>query len=369
MKPQYLFLGLFALLAVAGYFLTWGEWKGPLPPGMGPAEGWRRATVPATYAIDLETGAVRDSKEPARDVWWEAKTQTEFCLCPYRFNNRDVVFAPVPAADLEALGADRAATLQYSDDGFPLQSDARESVPGLGFAVRTSEGSFAKVRVVKFGADRSLTLDWRMLGPVTVTSAPARNPSLEARRLLGEVRANLRGGKDPERAAALLDEVLPLVNQYPEAGRERIEGLIEVGKLYWSAQQADKAQAVVARADAEIALHDATPGVRPLAWEIPQQTYWWLGVLHRDSRRYAEAIPWLEKSLAAARAGTTLNHNEEGTRRMAITSALSELYQLECRNGDSAAAANRLRELQDTCASMLPHSQSHGACNMKQARC
>lgn len=368
MKPQYLFFALFGLLAVAGYFLTWGEWKGPLPPGMGPAEGWRRATVPASYAIDLETGAVKESEESARDLWWEAKTQTEFCLCPYRFNNRNVVFAPVPAAEVDALGADRAATLQYSDNGFPMQSQARESAPGLGFAVRTSEGNFAKVRVVKFGADRSLTLDWRMLGPVTVKSAPTRNPSLESRRLLEEVRANLRGGKDPERAAALLDEVLPLVNQYQEGGRERIEALNEVGQLYWSARRTDTALAVVTQAEAEISRHQAEAGARPLPWRAVYETYWWLGVLNRDQARFAEAIPWLEQAAVLARGASVADHNEEGLRIMSLTSSLSELAQITCRLGQKDAARQYKHDLQEACAASR-YSGSIGACRTEQLRC
>jgi len=54
---------------------------------------------------------------------------------------------------------------------------------------------------------------------------------------------------------------------------------------------------------------------------------------------------------------------------MAITSALSGPYQLECRRQNAVAAADRLKELQDTCAAMLPHSRSHGACNTERQRC
>lgn len=369
MRPQHVFFALVGLLAVIGYFLTWGEWKGPLPPGMGPPEGWRRATLPATYAIDLETGAVKDSGESARDLWWEAKNQDEFCLCPYRLNNGDVLMAPVPVAELAALGADRAATLQYSAKGFELHIQERELASGLAFAVRTGTGNFAKARVVKIRANKSLTLEWRMLGPATVAREAARNPSLESRRLLVEVRTNLRGGKNRERAAELLGEVLPLADQYAATSFERIEFLNEVGQLYWSAQRPDTALAVISRAATEIALHDAAPDARPLAWKVRQQTYWWLGVLNRDAGRLAEAVPWLEKSLAVARAGMTTDHNEEGLRRMSITSPLKELYQLECRRGNKVAAANRLRELQDTCVAMLPDSRSHGACRTEQLRC
>ena len=369
MKEQVVALALFGVLAVSGYFLTWGEWKGPLPPGMGPPAGWRRATLPATYAIDLESGAVRGSAESARDLWWEAKTQTEFCLCPYRVNNRSVLMAPVPAAELEPLGADRAATLRYSADGFPLGNQAGELASGFGFVVRTSEGNFATVRVKKVGANRALTLDWRMLGPATVASVEAGNPSIESRRLLAEVRTNLRGGKDQERAAALLDEVLPLADKYPAAGAERVALLNEIGQLYWSARRPDSVLAVLTRAATEIAVHDATPGAGTLGWKTLQQTYWWLGVLNGDAARYAEAVPWLEQSLAAARAGTTKDHNEEGLRSMSITSALNELYLFECRAGNAPAAAARLRELQETCAAMLPYSLSHGACKQQQLRC
>jgi len=369
MKEQVVAVALFALLAVIGYFLTWGEWTGPLPPGIGPPAGWRRATLPATYAIDLESGAVRDSAESARDLWWEARTQTEFCLCPYRVNDRSALMAPVPAAEFESLGADRAATLQYSADGFSLGNQAGEPFPGFGFVVRTSEGNFAKVRVRNVSANRALTLDWRMLGPGTVASVEAGNPSIESRRLLAEVRANLRGGKDRERASVLLDAALSLADKYPASGAERVALLNEIGQLYWSARRPDMALAVYTRAATEIAGHDTTPGTGTLDWKIPQQTYWWLGTLSRDGGRYAEAVPWLERSLAAARTAMTRDHNEESTRRMAITSALNELYLLECRAGKAPAAAARLQELQDTCAAMLPDSLSHGACNERRIRC
>lgn len=135
MKAQHVFFALFGSLALVGYFLTWGEWKEPLPPGMGPSDGWRRTTLPATHAIDLGSGAVQ------------------------------------------------AATLQYSANGFGLSDGEGELVPGFGFAVRTSEGNFAKVRVVEVGANRSLTPDWQMLGPATGARVTAENPSLESRRL------------------------------------------------------------------------------------------------------------------------------------------------------------------------------------------
>ncbi|OGT85212.1 MAG: hypothetical protein A3H91_06030 [Gammaproteobacteria bacterium RIFCSPLOWO2_02_FULL_61_13] len=200
-----MFFALVGLLAVIGCFLTWGERKGPLSPGMGPPEGWRRVTLPASYSIDLETGAVKGSSKSARDLWWEAKTQTEFCLCPCRLNNGEALMAPVP--ELAALGTDRAATLPYSAKGIELRIHERELASGLGFAVRTGEGNFAKVRVVKMDGNRSLTLEWRMPGAAAEGRGAASNPALESRRLLAEVRANLRGGKDPERVAVLLDDV------------------------------------------------------------------------------------------------------------------------------------------------------------------
>jgi tetratricopeptide (TPR) repeat protein len=302
-KAQYVFFALFGLLAVCGYFLTWGEWKGPLPPGMGPPEGWSRATLPATYAIDLETGAVRDSSESARDLWWEAKTHTEFCLCPYRLNDRDVLVARVPGKAFAGLEAGAASALQFSEAGFRLGAEDSELVAGLGFIARTGDGNLARVRVLEIGSNRSLTLEWQML--VAAAGVPvvavAANASLESRRLLAEVRANLRGGKDLERAAVLLDQVLPLADQYAATSIERIDLLNEIGQLYWSARHLDSALAAVTRAGAEISLRNAEAGARPLPWRTVYETYWWLGVLNRDRARYEEAVPWLEKAAAQAR--------------------------------------------------------------------
>ncbi len=368
MKPQHVFFALFGLLAIIGYFLTWGEWKGPLPPGMGPPEGWSRATLPATYAIDLETGAVRDNRESARDLWWEAKSQSEFCLCPYRLNNGEALLAPVPETELSALGAARAATLPYSANGFEMRGPDSELSPGLGLAVRTNEGNFAKVRVVKVGANRSLTLDWRMLGPAAVAQGVANNPALESRRLIKEVRVNLLGGKDLERAAELLDEVLPLADQFAAASIERIQLLNEIGQLYWSARHPDTALAVVVRAEAEISLRDAGAGANPLPWRTVWETYWWLGVLNRDLVRFEEAVPWLEKAAAVARIARAADHNEEGTRIMSLTSPLYELAQMSCQLGRQDAARQYTRDLQEACAASR-NPGSIGACKTERLRC
>ena len=365
-----MFLVFFCLLALVGYFLTWGEWSGPLPPGMGPPEGWRRATLPATYAIDLETGVAEDSTESARDLWWEAKTETEFCLCPYRLNDRDALVARVPGVAFADLDARAASVLQFSKDGFRLGAEDSELVAGLGFIARTGDGNLARVRVLEVGSNRSLTLEWQMLAapagaPVVAVAA---NASLESRRLLAEVRTNLRGGKDRDRAAVLLDEVLPLADQYPAASRERIQLLNEIGQLYWSAQRSDTALAVVARAGAEISLHDSMPGGRTLPWKTVYDTYWWLGVLHRDLARYAESVPWLEQAAALARNARTTDHNEEGTRILNLTGALKELARMECQLGRNEAAGRHQRDLQEACAASRSPG-SIGACQTEQLRC
>ncbi len=366
MKAQHLFFVFFAVLVVAGYFLTWGEW----PRGMGTPEGWRRAKLPASYSIDLETGAVKESTESDRDLWWEAKTRTEFCLCPYRLNDRDVLMARVSEDEFPNIEANTASALPFSEKGFRLGANDTELVVGLGFILRTGDGKLARVRVVELGSDLSLTLEWQMLAapanaPVATLSS---NPTLESRRLLTEVRVNLRGGKDRKRALELLDQVLPMAEQYPPASSERIEFLNEIGQLYWSAQRPETALAVIARAGTDISLHDSDPGAKPLPWQVAQRTYWWLGTLNRDLDRLAEAVPWLEKAAAIARSVHTIDHNEAGTRTLNLTSALHELARIECQLGRKEAGTLYQRDLQEVCTAAR-NPGSIGACKTQQLRC
>ena len=158
------------LLAIlAGYWFLYGHL-----PGM-PAAGQdsstpeiKHYTLRKTYALDLESGSVQISKVIKRDLWWQIKTPTEQCLCP--FLTSSALLAPLSQDQYGYIGAAGLAGLDYSKQGFRNSRSNRDVYSGLTLAVKTSEGDYAKVRVNRIVMDESLELEWQLYQPLNEAS-------------------------------------------------------------------------------------------------------------------------------------------------------------------------------------------------------
>jgi hypothetical protein len=124
----------------------------PAPTTSGPT-----TTVPSsngsvrgTYSFDFDTGA---ETATGADVWWRQDTSTTRALAP----QGGATLFNLGAADYEAVDKAKLQSLTYS--ATPIDgSDANNKLtPGTVVAVKTSNGRFAKMKVVSKAPDNTLT--------------------------------------------------------------------------------------------------------------------------------------------------------------------------------------------------------------------
>ncbi|MFJ9628033.1 hypothetical protein ACIRU8_10100 [Streptomyces sp. NPDC101175] len=111
-------------------------------------------TLRGTWTLDLDNGVAGGDMTTA-DLWWEWTTQTSAQLVPGSRAGL-VNLGPV---DYDAFDGPRLAALTYATTPLDGSPDAgNQLADGDVFAVRTTEGRFAKVLVVQYGYD--LHLRW-----------------------------------------------------------------------------------------------------------------------------------------------------------------------------------------------------------------
>ncbi|MEJ8848500.1 hypothetical protein [Variovorax rhizosphaerae] len=115
-----------------------------------------------TFTFDLDTG-VQGGTGAGYDIWWEQMTATARQMA-VRNTARIVNLGVV---SFTTLGASNLQTLIYGTAPIPGNNDASNKlVNGDVFAVRTSQGNYAKVKVVTYGYD--MKIQW-----VTYKPTPA----------------------------------------------------------------------------------------------------------------------------------------------------------------------------------------------------
>jgi hypothetical protein len=107
-----------------------------------------------TWLFDLDTGT-QEGVAPGADIWWEQMTATARQMTPTNgatiINLGAVAYASLSAAGLQ--------NLPYAATPVPGNDDVTNKlVAGVVFAVKTTQGNFAKVRVDAYGYD--LTITW-----------------------------------------------------------------------------------------------------------------------------------------------------------------------------------------------------------------
>lgn len=108
------------------------------------------ATIDSSYHFDFDagSGSVSDADE---DVWWHGLTDTERQLEPDNGAALaylgDVAFSSVSAAEVQQLDYDTSRIIDGSD------GTSNELFEGAVFAVRTTDGNYAKAQVTDHGKD------------------------------------------------------------------------------------------------------------------------------------------------------------------------------------------------------------------------
>jgi hypothetical protein len=111
------------------------------------------ATLRGTFHFDLDVGSETSVNS---DMWWEQMTSTARQLVP----ENGATFAYVGVVAYDSLSYADLQQLTYSATAIDGSVGASNRlVPGAVFAVRTSAGNYAKVRVSSYGYN--LVLDWR----------------------------------------------------------------------------------------------------------------------------------------------------------------------------------------------------------------
>ena len=107
-----------------------------------------------TWLFDLDTGT-QEGALPGADIWWEQMTPTARQMVPQ--NGATII--NLGAVDFVSLSAAGLQGLPYGTAPIPGNDDpTNKLVPGDVFAVKTTQGNFAKVLVDAYGYN--LTITW-----------------------------------------------------------------------------------------------------------------------------------------------------------------------------------------------------------------
>lgn len=109
-------------------------------------------TIPGTFTFDVDTGTTRGREA---DLFWRQLTTVERQMQPL---NR-ATLVNLGARDFDSLTADDLSKLTYATAPIPGNADRTNQLDtGDVFAVHSSEGNFAKIKVVLYGRD--LAIQW-----------------------------------------------------------------------------------------------------------------------------------------------------------------------------------------------------------------
>jgi hypothetical protein len=109
-----------------------------------------------TWNLNLETGV--QGASPGADLWWNQQTSVKRQMVP-RNSARIAYVGPMTPAQFAAFGPDQLQALDYGTTPIVGDNNAgNRLVNGTVFAVRTTAGNYAKLRVVSYGYDIRLAI-------------------------------------------------------------------------------------------------------------------------------------------------------------------------------------------------------------------
>jgi MYXO-CTERM domain-containing protein len=128
------------------------------------------ATIPGTWLIDFETGAIV-AVDPAADVWWSQISMVTRALTPASavVTGSTSRLTGLGMVDYSALGVSHLQALTYDNAPIDGSDDSNLLVPGYVFAVHTTAGNYVKAVVTgPFDPmqNNGLPIRWETLSPV-----------------------------------------------------------------------------------------------------------------------------------------------------------------------------------------------------------
>jgi hypothetical protein len=109
-------------------------------------------TIPGTFLFDVDTGAVTQT---GADLFWEQQTAVQRRMVPVS----GATLVNLGVRDFDSLTGKELSKLNYAAAPIPANDDAtNQLVNGDVFAVHSTDGNFAKVKVVSYGRD--LGVQW-----------------------------------------------------------------------------------------------------------------------------------------------------------------------------------------------------------------
>jgi hypothetical protein len=111
-------------------------------------------TIRGTWLWDADSGSEVNAG-PAADIWWEQQTESQRQMA--RWNSATLV--NVGVVDFESVDAEQLSKLAYTTTPIPGNAvGENQLVTGDVFAVRSTDGNFAKVKVLAYGYN--LGIQW-----------------------------------------------------------------------------------------------------------------------------------------------------------------------------------------------------------------
>ncbi|HEU5065264.1 MAG TPA: hypothetical protein VFT86_05185 [Gaiellaceae bacterium] len=104
-------------------------------------------TIPGTFLFDVDSGAVTQT---GADLFWRQRTEVLRQMEP----QGTATLVNLGVRDFDSLTGDQLSKLTYTSTPIPGNADrSNQLVNGDVFAVRSTDGNFAKVKVVSYGRD------------------------------------------------------------------------------------------------------------------------------------------------------------------------------------------------------------------------